>query len=112
MKFYVTNFKWIMLLAGLLTCTMFLALFSPQSSLMSNFGQGLDGPVANLIVRNWGALIGITGLALIYGAFVENVRRFALVLAMATAAASSSSSSRVGCSIAGGSASLMTVRFT
>ncbi len=81
MKFFVTNFKWIMLISGLLTCTMFLALFSPQASLKSNFGNTIDGPVAEIVVRNWGALIGLIGIMLIYGAFNTTVRKFVLIIA-------------------------------
>jgi hypothetical protein len=81
MRFFLSNFKWVMLLSGLLTCSMFLALVSPQTSLKSNFGEQLEGPVANIIVRNWGALIGLVGIMLIYGAFAVAVRRFVLVIA-------------------------------
>lgn len=81
MRFFLTNFKWIMLVSGLLTCTMFLALFSPQESLQSNFGATLEGPVAGIVTRNWGALIGLVGIMLIYGAFHIPVRKFTLVIA-------------------------------
>ena len=81
MSFFVSNFKWLMLISGLLTCSMFLGLFSPQSSLQSNFGETMQGPVSEIIVRNWSALIGLMGIMLIYGAFVEPVRKFALVIA-------------------------------
>jgi hypothetical protein len=70
-----------MLISGLLTCTMLQALISPQASLTSNFGQTIDVPLAKIIVRNWGALIGLVGIMLIYGAFMESVRRFVLVIA-------------------------------
>jgi hypothetical protein len=70
-----------MLISGLLTCTMLQALISPQASLTSNFGQTIDVPLAQIIVRNWGALIGLFGIMLIYGAFMESVRRFVLVIA-------------------------------
>ncbi|HQZ97008.1 MAG TPA: hypothetical protein PLP21_11875 [Pyrinomonadaceae bacterium] len=80
MQLFVSKFKWIMLVCGLLTCTMFLGLFAPQSSLQSNFGETMSGPVSEIIVRNWSALIGLTGVMLIYGAFVESVRKFALVI--------------------------------
>ena len=73
--------KWVMLASGVLTCTMFYALVAPDASLQSNFGQSIDGPVAQIVVRNWGALIGLMGLLLIYGAFHEPARRIALVLA-------------------------------
>ena len=84
MRFFLSNFRWIMLISGLLTCTMFLGLISPQSSLQSNFGVGqdLNGPVAEIVVRNWGALIGLVGAMLVYGAVVEKVRAFALVIAI------------------------------
>jgi hypothetical protein len=81
MRFFVSNFKWVMLVSGLLTCTMFLALFSPHASLKSNFAETIEGPVEEIIVRNWGALIGMIGIMLIYGAFNTAVRRFTLVIA-------------------------------
>lgn len=70
-----------MLAAGLLTCTMIQALIFPEASIQSNFGQSPDSHLFELIVRNWGALIGLEGVMLIYGAFVESVRRFVLVMA-------------------------------
>ncbi len=81
MRIFLSNFKWVMLASGLLTCTMLQALISPQASLLSNFGQTIDVPLAEIIVRNWGALIGLVGIMLIYGAFTESVRRFVLVIA-------------------------------
>ena len=81
MHFFVSNFRWVMLIAGLLTCTMFLGLFSPQASLKSNFGETLEGASTEIIVRNWAALIGLMGIMLIYGAFTPTVRRFSLVIA-------------------------------
>ena len=81
MRIFLSNFKWVMLASGLLTSTMLQALISPQASLLSNFGQTIDVPQAEIIVRNWGALIGLVGIMLIYGAFTESVRRFVLVIA-------------------------------
>jgi hypothetical protein len=81
MRLFVSNFKWVMLVSGLLTCTMLQALISPQASLQSTFGQTMESNLSELIVRNWGALIGIVGIMLIYGAFRESVRRFVLVIA-------------------------------
>jgi hypothetical protein len=81
MRFFVTNFKWIMLVAGLLTCTMLSGLISPQSSVKTNFGDTLEGPIAEIVVRNWAALIGLMGIMLIYGAFAPRVRQFSLVIA-------------------------------
>jgi hypothetical protein len=78
------SIKWVMLVSGLLTCTMFYAAIAPHASLRSNFGQSIDGPVAQIVVRNWSALIGLVGLLLIYGAFREPARRIALVVAGAS----------------------------
>ncbi len=70
-----------MLISGLLTCSMFLGLFSPESSLKSNFGEKLEAGPDNILVRNWSALIGLMGIMLIYGAFKPAVRKFSLVIA-------------------------------
>lgn len=70
-----------MLISGLLTCTMLMALISPQASIQSNFGQTIESNLSEIIVRNWGALIGLMGIMLIYGAFTESVRRFVLIIA-------------------------------
>jgi hypothetical protein len=75
------SIKWVMLVSGVLTCTMFYAAISPQASLVSSFGESIDGPVAEIVVRNWGVLIGLIGLLLIYGAFHEQARRIALTMA-------------------------------
>jgi hypothetical protein len=76
--------KWTMLVSGLLTCTMFHAAISPVAALQSTFGESIDGPVAQIVVRSWGVLIGLVGLMLVYGAFNEPVRRMALLVAGAS----------------------------
>lgn len=81
MNWIVAKTKWIMLVSGALTCTMVYAAIAPQAALRSTFGASLDGPVAEIVVRNWGALIALVGAMLIYGAFNPAVR--ALVLAVA-----------------------------
>ena len=70
-----------MLVSGLLTCTMFLGLTSPETSLKSNFGDTLEGSSTEIIVRNWAALIGLMGIMLIYGAFNPPVRKFSIIIA-------------------------------
>jgi hypothetical protein len=80
MSTFVRGFKWVMLVAGILTCTMFYAAIAPSASLQSNFGTALDGPLAEIVVRNWGVLIGLVGLMLVYGAFNETNRRMALLV--------------------------------
>ena len=81
MNFIVGNIRWIMLLSGALTCTMAYAAIAPQSALFSTFGETLDGPVAEVVVRNWGVLITLVGAMLIYGAFHPPVRALVLTVA-------------------------------
>jgi len=84
MNWIAKQIRWIMLISGALTCTMIYAAFAPAAALTSNFGASLTGPVAEVVVRNWGALIGLVGIMLIYGAFESAVRRFVLCIAGAS----------------------------
>jgi hypothetical protein len=84
MAWLASKIKWVMLVSGVLTCTMLYAAVSPEAALNSTFGEGLQGPVASIVVRNWGALIGLVGLMLIYGAFAPPVRRMVLTVAGAS----------------------------
>jgi hypothetical protein len=84
MNFVAANVKWIMLVSGALTCTMVYAAIAPQAALRSTFGETLEGPLADIVVRNWGALITLMGAMLIYGAFNPLVRSFALTVAGAS----------------------------
>jgi hypothetical protein len=73
--------KRIMLVSGVLTCSTIYAALAPEAALKANFGETLDGPLAEIIVRNWGILVTLIGCMLIYGAFTPAVRAFALVVA-------------------------------
>ena len=83
MSWITAGVKWVMLVSGVLTSTMLYAAIAPRAALKSTFGETLEGGVAEIIVRNWGALIGLVGAMLIYGAFHPQVR--ALVLCVAGA---------------------------
>ena len=84
MSFVAANIKWIMLVSGALTCTMAYAAIAPQAALRSTFGETLQGPLAEIVVRNWGALITLVGAMLVYGAFNPQVRSLALTIAGAS----------------------------
>src|SRR5215208_5971060 len=84
MHWVVAKIKWIMFVSGALTCTMLYAAIAPQAALRSTFGETLEGPLAEIVVRNWGALITLVGAMLIYGAFNPQVRSFALTIAGAS----------------------------
>lgn len=82
MNFVETNIKWLMLVSGVLTCTMVYAALAPVAALQSTFGESLNGPLAELIVRNWAILITLVGAMLIYGAFNPPVRGLVLTVAV------------------------------
>ena len=81
MTWIAAKFNWIMLISGLLTCTMLYAALAPQAALQSTFGTTVAGPVAELVVRNWGALIALIGAMLIYGAYHPAARPMILIIA-------------------------------
>jgi hypothetical protein len=81
MTWVVSQIKGVMLVSGLLTCTMLYAAFAPQAALRSTFGESLEGPLAEMIVRNWGVLIALVGAMLVHGAFNPAARPQALVVA-------------------------------
>lgn len=86
MSLIVSHIRWIMLASGVLTATMIYAAIAPDAALRSTFGETLDGPLAQLVVRNWGALIALVGGMLIYGAFHPHERPLILVVAGASKA--------------------------
>ena len=81
MRIVVANIKWIMLAAGVLTCTMIYAAIAPQAALRGTFGETLDGPLAEIVVRNWAVLITLIGAMLIYGAYHAAARPLVLCVA-------------------------------
>ncbi|MFT5114981.1 MAG: hypothetical protein ACI8P9_004324 [Parasphingorhabdus sp.] len=78
MNIITKYFKWVMLVFGTLTFTMFYGLFAPQAALESMFGASFDGTLETLVVRSWSALVGLMGAMLIYGAYSENNRIFSI----------------------------------
>jgi len=81
MNFIIKNIKWVMLVAGVLTFTMFYGLFAPQAALESMFGASFNGTLESIVIRSWSALVGLIGVMLIYGAFSEKNRVFSISIA-------------------------------
>ena len=48
------HIRWIMIVAGALTMTMVYAAVAPDAALRSTFGDTLQGPLADIVMRNWG----------------------------------------------------------
>lgn len=62
----------VMVLSGLLTMTLVQAAIWPRRTLQNMFGASLEGPVAEIVVRNWGILVTLIGLALVYGGWTSS----------------------------------------
>lgn len=81
MSVVIRHIKGIMLVSGALTSTMLLAALAPAAALHSTFGETLSGPLAELVVRNWGILITMVCVMLICGAVNPQHRRLSLLMA-------------------------------
>ena len=80
--------KWIMLVSGVVTATMFYGVVAPENALVSFFGEGfLTGgssdleQLQTLVVRSWSGLVGLMGVVLIVGFMKPLLRKPALILA-------------------------------
>ena len=80
----VKYIKWILLISGALTFSMIYAVISPQAALQATFGETIDGPIVQIVVRNWGALIALVGAMLMYSAFNPTSRRLVITIAIAS----------------------------
>jgi hypothetical protein len=74
MAFITDNIFWILLVSGIITSSMLAAVVAPRLVFQQFFGTILDGPLGNAIMRNWGLVIGMSGLLLVYAAYDETVR--------------------------------------
>lgn len=74
MAFIADNIFWILLVSGVVTSSMLVAVIAPRLVFQQFFGTVLDGALGNAIMRNWGLVIGMSGLLLVYAAYDETVR--------------------------------------
>jgi hypothetical protein len=84
MGILVDNIQWVLLAAGLLTCSMIQATIAPRATVRTYFGEAPDSPQFDLVVRNWGMLITAAGALLIWASFAPDVRLAAIALAIVT----------------------------
>lgn len=84
MSWIAKYIKWILLISGALTFTMIYAAISPQAALQATFGESIDGPIVQIVVRNWGALIALVGAMLMYSAFNPTSRRLVITIAISS----------------------------
>lgn len=74
MAILVDNMQWVLVVCGVLTFSLVQAVFAPRAVMRAYFGEALESPAADMLVRNWGALVAAGGLLLIYAAFNPAVR--------------------------------------
>lgn len=79
MAWLTENIFWILIVAGVLTVSMIQAVFAPRATMKAYFGESLDSPAGDLLMRNWGALVAAGGALLVYSAFYPDARPIALV---------------------------------
>jgi hypothetical protein len=84
MDLIVGQFKWVMLVGGLITFSMLVAAVAPRLTFRMMFGDEPEGPLALLLARSWGVLIGLTGAMLVWGAFHPEARTLVLLVAGAS----------------------------
>ncbi len=78
--FVEAHIFWILIVSGLLTCTMIQGVIAPATQFKTFFGETLpDSPATVLVMRNWSALIALGGVLLVLSAFLEPLR-FPIVL--------------------------------
>jgi hypothetical protein len=73
-----------MIVSGLLTITMVRAAVAPKSTMESMFGASIEDPLGEIVVRNWGVLVTLVGLSLVYGGFSGTVQVPILLVAGAS----------------------------
>jgi hypothetical protein len=81
MDVLVEQFKWVMLVGGLLTCSMWAAVAAPQTALRLLVGEAPSGELPTMLTRCFGVMVGLNGLMLIWGAFHPEVRPVVLTYA-------------------------------
>lgn len=82
MPFIARHTRLILLISGVLTCTLLYAAVAPQAAVLSMFGATLaEGALVEIVVRSWGLLIALLGAMLIYAAFRPVLRPLVLSVA-------------------------------
>lgn len=84
MTWLIDNIHIVLIVSGLLTITMMQFAIAPTRSLKSTYGETLQGPLVDLVVRGWGFLIALVGAMLLWAAFHPETRTLAVGAAVAS----------------------------
>jgi len=74
MSWIVRNIDWVLIVAGVGTCSMLFQALAPRAAWQTVFGEEAQGAVAEFISRSWGVMIFAAGLLLIYAAWHPEAR--------------------------------------
>ncbi|MBI3678300.1 MAG: hypothetical protein HY243_16950 [Proteobacteria bacterium] len=74
MGWIVDNIRWILILSGVLTCSMLVMAVAPRYANRVIFGEEISHASHGLVSRSWGAMIFASGLMLIYAAYYAEAR--------------------------------------
>ena len=80
MSILTDNMQWVLLICGLLTCSMIQGVFAPRFTMRAYFGEAPDSPAADALMRSWSALVAFSGLFLIYAGYTPAVREAAVAV--------------------------------
>jgi hypothetical protein len=84
MTWLIDNIHVVLIVSGLLTITMLQVAIAPARALKSTYGEVLEGPLVDLVVRGWGFLIALIGAMLLWAAFHPETRTLAVGAAIAS----------------------------
>ena len=83
MRMLVDRIEVIMRIVGWASAAGLLVAIAPAMVLGEMLGWTPADAFSEVVVRSWGSLVGLLGLALVYGARVPGARRLALMLSCA-----------------------------
>jgi hypothetical protein len=84
MTWLIDKFHIVLIVGGLLTITMLQFAIAPTRSSKSTYGEALEGPLVDLMVRGWGFLIALVGAMMLWAAFHPETRILVVSVAIAS----------------------------
>jgi hypothetical protein len=84
MTWLIDNIHIVLIVGGLLTVSMLQFAIAPRRASISTYGQALEGPLVDLMVRGWGFLIALVGAMMLWAAFHPETQTLAVVAAIAS----------------------------
>jgi hypothetical protein len=84
MAWLIDNIHIVLIVGGLLTVSMLQFAIAPRLASISTYGEALEGPLVDLMVRGWGFLIALVGAMMLWAAFHPETRTLAVVAAIAS----------------------------